>query len=79
MRRGPEAAGGAAKGPRPGPTKDPGPRWCGAACRVRGVVCGGVGEGVAVWGAEGALVAAIDVGRTDEAGDVILGSGGVQG
>ena len=42
---------------------------------------GGVGEGVAVWarGAEGALVAAIDVGRTDEAGDVILGSGGVQG
>ena len=38
---------------------------------------GGVGEGVAVWGAEGALVAAIDVGRTDEAGDVILGSGGV--
>ena len=40
---------------------------------------GGVGEGVAVRGAEGALVAAIDVGRTDEAGDVILGSGGVQG
>ena len=42
---------------------------------------GGVGEGVAVWarGAEGALVAAIDVGRTDEAGDVILRGGGVQG